>query len=88
MVLAEAMERSLPVVAFRISSNPELIEDGKTGFMVDYPDIHEMARVTQLLIEDRALRLEMGDAGRDRVKLHFDENRRFEELLDYLKKTT
>lgn len=37
LVVAEAMACGTPVIAFRRGSMPELIKDGKTGFIVDTP---------------------------------------------------
>ncbi len=45
LVMPEAMACGTPVVAFRRGSAPELIVDGKTGFLVD--TIEEMAEAVQ-----------------------------------------
>jgi glycosyltransferase involved in cell wall biosynthesis len=62
-VIVEAMLRELPVVAFDISSNPEIVTADKTGFLVDYPDVEGFAQKTLQLINDEALRDKMGKAG-------------------------
>ena len=33
-----------PVIAFNISSMPEIIEDGKTGYLIKFPDIDEFIK--------------------------------------------
>ena len=45
-----------PLVAFDITSNPELIENGKNGFLVKYPDTKAFAEKLGLLIKDESLR--------------------------------
>lgn len=64
-VVIEAMEYGLPVISTRVGTIPTLVEDGKTGYILDQnlpAAIFE--RVTQLM--DDGLRLEMGTAGRRR----------------------
>lgn len=49
MVIAESLACGTPVIAFRAGSTPELIEDGKTGFLVN--SIPAMARAVQRIPE-------------------------------------
>lgn len=70
-VLVEAMMANKAVVAYDISSNPEIVEDSQTGFLVDYKDLNAFASKTQLLIENIDLRKQMGQKGHQRVKDHF-----------------
>jgi glycosyltransferase involved in cell wall biosynthesis len=86
-VLVEAMLREKPVVAFDVSSNPEIIERDKTGFLVPYPDAEAFADQTKLLIENEALRLEMGQNGRKRVEAKFEIRERVIEFENFIKKT-
>ncbi len=62
-VLVEAMIKRKPVVAFNITSNPEVVKRDKTGFLVDYPDCEKFAQRTQELIENGPLRKKFGDEG-------------------------
>lgn len=55
-VLCEAMSLALPVVATRVASVPEMIDDGRNGFVVPIGDPIAIAQVTTKLIRDRALR--------------------------------
>lgn len=59
-VLAEAMACEKPSIAFNVSSNPELIEDGKNGYLVEAFDKEAFAEKTILLSEDEKLRAEFG----------------------------
>jgi len=66
--ILEAMAAGRPVVATAVGGNPELVEDGVTGFLVPpgQPD-GLAARVGELLL-DPALRGRMGAAGRARIE--------------------
>ncbi len=66
-VLVEAMVNALPVVAFDITSNPEIIEDLQTGFLCKAGDTNELMKKTNLLIHKPELRNAMGKAGKERV---------------------
>lgn len=61
MVLAEAMSCGLPTVAFNCPSGPsEIIKHEVDGFLVDNGHIAQLADRICQLIEDEALRKEMG----------------------------
>lgn len=67
----EYMAAAKPVVATRVGSIPEQVEEGKTGFLVGPGDAEGLAdRIVQLL-QDPVLRRRMGEAGRERVRDHF-----------------
>lgn len=70
-VLVEAMATCRPIVAFEISSNPEIVEDESTGFLVKAFDLDVMAERVLQLIENEDLRKEMGENGRKRVENYF-----------------
>lgn len=54
MVIGEAMAVGLPVVATRVGGVPYLVEDGRTGFVVDVGDVDAIAeRASRLLAADR-----------------------------------
>ena len=66
--ILEAMAAGRPVVATDVGGNPELVEDGVSGFLVPPGDEgHLAARVVKLL-RDASLRSRMGAAGRARVE--------------------
>lgn len=71
ITLLEAMSHGLPVVATRVGGNPEIVEDGVTGFLVPFGDLEAFnRRVVKLLVEPD-LRERLGCAGRERVRAHF-----------------
>lgn len=83
-VLVEAMLQSKPVICFNITSNPEIVLDNTTGFLVDYPDMKEFARKVKLLAENKELREKLGKAGRKSVLERFLLKDRITELEQYL----
>lgn len=83
-VITEAMACCKPVVAFDISSNPELIEHKTTGLLIPPIHIDSFARETIALLRQPAKREKMGSAARKKIERQFTQNRAIEELIDYL----
>jgi glycosyltransferase involved in cell wall biosynthesis len=63
----EAMAMELPVVATAVGGNPVVIEEGSSGYLVEYPDAGALAERVTHLLGDAALRRRMGLAARERV---------------------
>lgn len=83
-VIIEAGAASVPLVAFDVSSNPEAIEHGTTGYLVPVGDASAFAARVQELIESPDLRRSMGAAARAAVERRFQLERtvdRLERLL-------
>lgn len=65
LVLQEAKLSGVPCVCFDVISGPaEVINDGKDGFLVPFPQIKEMADKINLLIENESLRKDFGSFAR------------------------
>lgn len=62
--LLEAMGMGIPVVATRVGGNIEMIEDGKTGFLVPPGDPAALSERMSLLLQDSTLTQTMGKEGR------------------------
>ena len=61
LVMPEAMSCGIPVVAFDCPYGPsEIISDGKDGFLIDCYDVEAFADKLCLLMENEALRKQMG----------------------------
>ena len=71
LAIAEAMACGLPVVASNCSAIPELIDDGKGGFLCPVGDVGAFAEKINLLAGSPALRREMGDYNRAKVEKMF-----------------
>jgi glycosyltransferase involved in cell wall biosynthesis len=55
-VIMEAFSAGTPVVAYRCGGIPELVEDGRTGVLVDWPDVYSMGRrIISLLLDPAAM---------------------------------
>jgi len=71
LVLLEAMASGLPVVATNVGGIPEVLEDGKEGFLVK-PDERSIADALIKLLEDENLRKAMGKNGRKKAVEKYD----------------
>jgi phosphatidyl-myo-inositol dimannoside synthase len=67
----EAMSCGKPVVAFRVASLPEMVDDERSGFLVAKNDRVAFVERVLLLLRDRALRARFGAASAERVERHF-----------------
>ncbi|MEU9734580.1 glycogen synthase [Streptomyces sp. NPDC048002] len=72
IVNLEAMACGTPVVASRVGGIPEVVEDGKTGYLVDVdedPEVFEgaLARALDSVLGDPEGARAMGEAGRQRA---------------------
>jgi glycosyltransferase involved in cell wall biosynthesis len=79
-VLLEAMAASLPVVASRCGGIPEVVEEGRTGWLVPPNDPSALAERLRALLLDSSQRRAMGLAGRARVREHFSVDRMVREI--------
>lgn len=80
-VMAEGMICRKPIVATRVGGIPELVEDGRSGFLVERRDVAGIAEKLLLLCENRELRERMGAAGRETAIRKFDLQNNVSELL-------
>lgn len=67
----DAMAAGLPVVATSVGGVPELIVDGKTGWLVPPRDAEALASRLRLLLLNPELRVTMGTASYAHVRDHF-----------------
>jgi len=68
MVVIEAMSYAKPVIATRCGGPEEIIEDGRTGFLIPVGDSEALADRMLTLAGSPALRRQMGLAGRRRAE--------------------
>src|SRR5262245_14407371 len=70
-VVLEAGVAGVPVVATAVGGTPEVVVEGKTGYLVPPGDPQQLARRILALLGDEALRRHMSLAGREHVRAHF-----------------
>jgi glycosyltransferase involved in cell wall biosynthesis len=85
--LMEAMAMELPVISTTVSGIPELIEDMKTGLLIPPEDDMALANAIILLMKDKALREQLGTAGRRKVIEAFEINQNVEALMQIFRST-
>ncbi len=82
LVYLEAMACGKPVIGGAHGGAPEVIDDGKTGYLVQHGDAGQLATSLETLLTDPGLGREMGARGRERVEREF----RFNVFAKSLKK--
>jgi glycosyltransferase involved in cell wall biosynthesis len=71
-VLMEAQSQRLACIATQLPGIGELIEDGRTGVLVQPDNPRALAAALEALIHDPARRVRLGTAGEARVRREFD----------------
>jgi glycosyltransferase involved in cell wall biosynthesis len=85
VTLMEAMATGLPVVASRLSGIPELIEDGRSGLLVEAGDARALADALARLRAEPELCASLGREARARVEAAFDLRRNARSLADAIR---
>ena len=67
LCVIEAMAFGRPVVATAVGGIPQLVEDGRTGFLVPPGDPAALRDALERVLGDRELRARLGEAGRERI---------------------
>lgn len=83
-ILIEAMAKAKPVVAFNISSIPEIIMHGENGFLVEFGNIQQLTDYVCKLVENIELRKRMGERAYYHISEKFNAKQQFEKLLTLL----
>lgn len=74
----EAMAGGLPAAVTRVGGNPELVEDGISGYLIEPGDTDQMRDRLRTLVLDAALRRRLGQAARQRAMTLFS----FDRMID------
>jgi glycosyltransferase involved in cell wall biosynthesis len=71
IVFLEAMHYARPCIGARAGGIPEVIENGKTGFLIEPGDAKTLSGSLIHLLRDETSRREMGEKGRERFEREF-----------------
>lgn len=71
----EAMAAKLPVVATKVGGIPEVVEEGKTGFLVKLYSVKELASRIEFLLENPEIAKRMGIRGYKKACKEFSSDR-------------
>jgi glycosyltransferase involved in cell wall biosynthesis len=69
--VVEAMGTGLPIVATDVGGLPELVQDGRNGRLVPARNSNELADALTILLQDKDLRVDMGNASREIAEQKF-----------------
>ncbi|WP_337864984.1 glycosyltransferase [Ignavibacterium sp.] len=77
----EAASCGIPQVASNVGGFPEIIEDAKTGILVEPANPTSIAEQVIKLINDEDIRIKMGKAAREKVITEFDWNKNVVQMI-------
>ena len=86
-VIIEAASSGLPVISTKHAGIPDIIEHGKTGFLVEEKNVDRMAKYMILLLEDKELAAKMGVASRRNIEKNFLLQKQISKLMDVINNT-
>lgn len=84
LVVIEAMEKELPVVATNHGGPIEIIDDGINGYLVEYKNSMEMSARTLGLINDEELRRKIGKKAKEKRNSMFNIEKYVEDISKVL----
>jgi len=81
VAVLEAMASGLPIVSTPVGGVPELVKEGKNGFLVSVGDTAAAETRIRQLVADPGLRESLGKESRRLAVQHYSDSRMFEEQL-------
>ena len=85
-VILEALARGLPVLSTLHSGIPELVQNGRSGFLVPEKNVSALAEKLECLVRHPEQWEDMGKAGRAWVEAHHDINQLNDQLIKIFEK--
>lgn len=83
-VLIEAMQVGLPVIATRVGGNPEVVDDGQTGIIVEYNNREQLKTAIIKLWHNRALANDLSEKAQSQIKNKFSQDVMIERVTKLL----
>lgn len=80
--IIEYMGCGKPVVCTRAGGNPELVNDGANGYLVNVGDVEALAKRIQEILRSETLRFTLGRNGRNRFQQEFTSDRMIAAYMD------
>ena len=84
--LMEAASMAKPVVTTNTFGCRDVVDDNINGFLVPVGDSAYLAKKINILAEDKDLRYQMGQAGREKALNEFDVNKVVKQYMEYYEK--
>lgn len=86
MGMLETMAYDNPVLATRAGGVPEVMQDGKTGFLLKVGDIKGFVSKIKLLLHNKTLTLKLGAQAKQRAATAFSAEKIVRKYIDYYRK--
>lgn len=84
-VFLEALAMRLPVIATDVGAGTEVVRHGETGLIVKVADAESLGAAIQSLLENPALRRQMGERGRALIEQQFNASINVPKILALMK---
>jgi len=81
-VVVESYLSEVPVVSTETAGTLELIQHGKTGYIIPQGDAEGLAEAVVTLLQDKCLRWEMGKRGKQDINSRYDPEIHIKRLVD------
>lgn len=88
LVLLEAMEQGIPCISTEEGGIPSIIEDNKTGYIIQKQSPKELAEKIGFFIQNPKKCISMGNAGKEKFKQEFNLSSFESHMIEILNKIT
>jgi glycosyltransferase involved in cell wall biosynthesis len=75
------MAYAIPSIAFNLGGPAEIIEDGKSGLLVEPANVDALCTAIAKILDDAAFASSVGENGRRRIEQDFSAAKMVEEML-------
>jgi len=80
--ILEAFAYGKPVIATNIGGIPEMVEDGKDGFLFEYRNYIQLAEKIVLLISQPELAIQLGHNAREKAEKLYNEQHHYDRIME------
>lgn len=84
LVLLEAMQHALPIIATPVGAIPDIVEDGVNGILVPERDPEALASAMKSLMDAPVHAAQMGDRGKEKYLAEYTETQFEQRLLSIM----